>query len=325
MLQGHKSTPQRRPRSRARQKLMSFFMTRCCICGVREKEMASRPAMFLTFTRAPCSRSFVTRSNLSLATASLMGTWPWSSDWLGLALPCRSSSAAPACPNLQARCRGVVLVRSSTRGLAFLSISSCTTEAKPMRAAVCRAVLSVPSLTTTLTSASFLKRYLQMSRCPALAAPMSGVTPMSGSGMFTSALAWISSAATVRLPASHKRTRHLAASVRPSKPSTFVKSWLTSKLSSSSGPSWLPFFGLAAALGDTPRNTGAAFASPAATCSSIIFWSAGTKWQRLPSTKEAAAKRASCDACSKSPWPPWTRLLSTERNPSMSLSSATFW
>mmetsp|Transcript_19945 Transcript_19945/g.41420 ORF Transcript_19945/g.41420 Transcript_19945/m.41420 type:complete len:217 (+) Transcript_19945:130-780(+) len=216
---------------------MSCFMMMCCICGVRENEMASNPAMFLTFTRAPYSRSFVTRSNLSLATASLMPTCPWSSDWLGLAFFSSRSSAAPACPYLHAKCRGVVFVRSSTRASAFFSSRSCTTEAKPMRQAAWRAVLSVPSFTTEFTSASFLNKYLQMSRWPALAAATRGVTPISGSGMFTSALAWINSAATVRFPASHKRTRHLAASVRPSKSATSVKSWLKSKLSSSSGPS----------------------------------------------------------------------------------------
>mmetsp|Transcript_140629 Transcript_140629/g.357155 ORF Transcript_140629/g.357155 Transcript_140629/m.357155 type:complete len:206 (-) Transcript_140629:1452-2069(-) len=200
-----------------------------CICGVREKEIASRPAMFLTFTSAPCSKSFVTKSNLSFATASLIATCPWSSDWFGLALCLSSKSVAPAWPYLTAKIRGVVFVRSSTLGLARLSRRSCTTDAKPICEAAWSAVRSVPSRTRPLTSASFLKRYLQRSRCPAFAAPIRGVTPTSGSGMLTSALAWMSSAATVRFPASQRRTRHLEASAKPSKSSALVKSWLTSK------------------------------------------------------------------------------------------------
>mmetsp|Transcript_72174 Transcript_72174/g.172385 ORF Transcript_72174/g.172385 Transcript_72174/m.172385 type:complete len:200 (-) Transcript_72174:1439-2038(-) len=195
-----------------------------CICGVREKEIASKPAIFRTLTKAPCSKSFVTRSKRSLATASLMATWPWSSEQFGLALPFRRSSAAPAWPKRTARWSGCVFVRSSTRGSAFFSSNSCTTEAKPICAAAWRAVLLVPSCTSVLTSAPFLKRYLQISKWPALAAAMRGVTPMSGSGMFTSALAWISSAATVRFPFSQRRTRHRAARARPSKSFTKLKS-----------------------------------------------------------------------------------------------------
>lgn len=111
-------------------------------------------------------------------------------------------------------------------------------------------------------------KYLQTSKCPALAAAISGVTPRSGSGMLRSALAsdatgnmaawsmsqpqsswplvgskvsngfkdcypilqiwdpsdhlpaWISSAATVKLPCSQRRTKHLAATVMPSKSGT---------------------------------------------------------------------------------------------------------
>ena len=60
--------------------------------------------------------------------------------------------------------------------------------------AACKAVRLVPSPTGTLTSASLRKRYLQMSKCPAFAAPTRGVTPMSGSARLTSALACRSSA-----------------------------------------------------------------------------------------------------------------------------------
>lgn len=56
------------------QKLTSFFMMSACIAGVRENEIASRPAMFLTFTSEPYSMSLEARSKRSLATASLMGT-----------------------------------------------------------------------------------------------------------------------------------------------------------------------------------------------------------------------------------------------------------
>mmetsp|Transcript_90051 Transcript_90051/g.200087 ORF Transcript_90051/g.200087 Transcript_90051/m.200087 type:complete len:300 (+) Transcript_90051:153-1052(+) len=297
---------------------MSCFMMMCCICGVRENEMASRPAMFRTFTKAPFSRSLATRSKRSLATASLIATWPCSSDWLGLALAFRRSSAAPAWPYLAARWRGVVFVRSSTLGLAFFSIRSCTTEAKPLWQAAWRGVRSVPSRTVTFTSASFLKRYLTTSRWPAFAAPTRGVTPTSGSAMFTSAFAMISSAATLRLPASQRRTRHFDASAKPSKPSALVKSWLTSKSFSSSCTSPRRTLGANFAAGPARAAIGLLSAQDLPASCSISM-----NFPRCLSTKEFAARRASCDACCKAPSPPSSNFRNTAAKFSTVFWSAT--
>mmetsp|Transcript_72360 Transcript_72360/g.146778 ORF Transcript_72360/g.146778 Transcript_72360/m.146778 type:complete len:300 (-) Transcript_72360:278-1177(-) len=297
---------------------MSCFMMMCCICGVRENEMASRPAMFRTFTKAPFSRSLATRSKRSLATASLIATWPCSSDWLGLALAFRRSSAAPAWPYLAARCNGVVFVRSSTLGLALFSRRSCTTEAKPLWQAAWRGVRSVPSRTVVFTSASFLKRYLQTSRWPAFAAPTKGVIPISGSAKFTSAFAMINSAAMLRLPASQRRTRHLDARAMPSKPSTLVKSCVTSKLFSSSWTSPRRGLGLNFAAGPAIAAIGFVSAQALLTSCNIAM-----NFPRRPSTKEFAARRASCDACCKAPSPPSSNFRNTAAKFSTVFWSAT--
>mmetsp|Transcript_90275 Transcript_90275/g.254763 ORF Transcript_90275/g.254763 Transcript_90275/m.254763 type:complete len:232 (-) Transcript_90275:691-1386(-) len=190
--------------------------------------------------------------------------------------------------------------------------------------AACKAVLSVPSRTTKLTSASFLSKYLQMSTCPALAAAIRGTTPISGSDMLMLAFAWMSSAATVRLPCSHSRTRTRAASTEPSKSFIWVKSWSVSKQGSSSSSSDGPLtFGGGAYFGAAPDGVrGAGFASPT---SSIITTSCCMRRSCLPSTKAQAASRASREASRKVSSPEPRSACNRAANASTSASSAILW